>query len=421
MNIVMISIGSTGDVKPYIHLGHALEKSGYNVTIVSFAYFEKMITQAHLKFVPLTGDVHSFMQEAVSSGVVGVQYLRSVCNTLKETAPIMVEEMWEACKDADCIIASYFGKIAQSVAEKKNIPFIQTQYFPMDKREDIPMSSVPMLKMGKYYNLLSYDLGYALISILEKYYLKAWREKHNMPKRKIEGQPKYFQNGHDIPVLFGVSPLIMPRSKYYKANMHVVGFLLNQNQNENNEPVSKELVDFINAEKEKPVYIGFGSMQGSQAKSTLNIVTEVINKTGIRAVISGGWAGIENVNNSLIHVCSFVNHEWLFSQVKAVVHHGGIGTVATGLRAGKPTLIIPFGGDQVIWGSRIETLGLGPAPIPIDKLTPETFEKALVDLLENKGYKVACEEMQPYLEKENGIENAVKCIKETLSEWYNID
>lgn len=74
-------------------------------------------------------------------------------------------------------------------------------------------------------------------------------------------------------------------------------------------------------------------------------------------------------------------HDWLFERVRAVVHHGGAGTTATGLYAGKPTFIVPFFGDQPFWGAAVHRAGAGPAPVPIDNLTEDAIFKSLSELV----------------------------------------
>jgi sterol 3beta-glucosyltransferase len=77
-----------------------------------------------------------------------------------------------------------------------------------------------------------------------------------------------------------------------------------------------------------------------------------------------------------------VPHEWLFSdgRVAGVVHHGGAGTTATGLRYGRPTAIIPFFGDQKFWGDAVYGAGAGPSPIPFKLLELEAVTNAIQTL-----------------------------------------
>lgn len=110
-------------------------------------------------------------------------------------------------------------------------------------------------------------------------------------------------------------------------------------------------------------------------------------------------------------------HDWLFNHVRAVVHHGGAGTTAAGILAGRPTLVIPFGGDQPFWGARVRALGLGPKPIPRDKLTVAKLSKALTQLTTIKSYRVAARELGERLRKEEGAVTAANIIEHELRKW----
>ncbi len=119
-----------------------------------------------------------------------------------------------------------------------------------------------------------------------------------------------------------------------------------------------ELVNFLNREP-KAIYIGFGSVTVPDPAGLTRIIIESVVKTGQRAVLVKGWGGIGNIEYpDNIFAIDSVPHDWLFPQLSAVVHHGGAGTVAAGLRAGLPTLVVPFFGDQFFWGHRVSKVFL---------------------------------------------------------------
>ena len=134
-----------------------------------------------------------------------------------------------------------------------------------------------------------------------------------------------------------------------------------------------------------PVYIGFGSIVVDKPTVMTRLIFEAVKMTGQRALISHGWGGLgaeelgipENV--FMIGSCP---HDWLFKQVSCVVHHGGAGTTAIGIACGRPTVIVPFFGDQQFWGSIVMRAGAGPAPIPHKQLTAEKLSAAIQKALE---------------------------------------
>jgi sterol 3beta-glucosyltransferase len=106
-------------------------------------------------------------------------------------------------------------------------------------------------------------------------------------------------------------------------------------------------------------------MAGGDPQAITRIVLEALEMSGQRGVLSRGWAGLGSAE--LPREVLLVNempHDWLFPRMAAVVHHGGAGTTAAGLRDGIPTVILPYFGDQFFWGQRVQALGVGPAPYP---------------------------------------------------------
>ncbi len=418
MRYHMICIGSTGDVRPYVLLGRELTKRGHDVGICAFEDFQEMIEGEGMRFIPLTGDVKKLMSNMMKPGTSGIGYLKQVKITLQEILEPFLADLQRASRDCDVLISTYLGMVIQSMAEVRRIPFIQTHYFPMDQNNMVPISSAPGQRAGKGWYLMSYQMAYLLISMLEKVYLKEWRQQHGMSPRRLLSEPDYRMNGHTIPVLYAISPLLMPRPRSWGENIHMTGFWLDDHQEEYTpEP---ELAAFLKASP-KPVYIGFGSMTSGDMGETLGIVLEAIEKSGVRAVIATGWGDVEIPKRKNIFVVDYVPHSWLFQHVAAVVHHGGAGTTASGILAGKPSLIVPFGGDQPFWAMRVRMLGLGPKPIRREKLTATKLAKGLHNLVTVKTYRVAAREVGERLRSENGTAIAANIIEHEVRKWLRED
>ena len=414
MKYTMICIGSTGDVRPYILLGRELQSRGHDVGICAFQDFEKIILSEGMRYMPLSGDIKSLMSNIMKPGVNGISFLNQVRLSLKAMITPFLKDLEAACADADVIVATYFGAIIQSIAEMRRVPFIQTHYFPMDPNNATPIAAAPGQRAGKVWWRMTYPMAYLLISTLERAYLSEWRKEHGMRPRKLSSKPDYLVNGHKIPVLYAMSPLLMPRPRSWGENIHMTGFWLSCQKIEFTP--DPELSAFL-AQEPKPIYIGFGSMTSGDMDETLSIVLDALAESGIRAVLATGWGDVEIPKRKDIHVVDYVPHEWLFEQVAAVVHHGGAGTTAAGVLAGRPTLVIPFGGDQPFWAMRIRMLGLGPKPILREKLTTAKLVKALHNLVSVKAYRVAANELGERLRVENGVTVAANIIEHEVGEW----
>ncbi|MDD3410159.1 MAG: glycosyltransferase [Eubacteriales bacterium] len=416
MRFTMICIGSTGDVNPYVLLGSKLKRRGHEVTLCAFSDFQELVEGAGLRFRPISGDAREFMRAIMKPGAKGVSFLKQVRGTLKKIMNPFLEDLWNGCEGAEAMVGTYFGGVFMSIAEARHVPFVQTHYFPMDSNDLTPISSAPGQRAGKAWNKASYKLGYLLINTLEVHYLSHWRAAHGMTPRRLDTKPNYVINGHHVPVVYAMSPLLMPRPTTWDENIHMTGFWLDEKRTSDYAP-PPELEDFL-AAGEPPVYIGFGSMTSGDMGGTLRIVLEAIRQSGVRAIISTGWGEVAIPQEPNVYVAKgFVPHDWLFERVTAVVHHGGAGTTAMGLLAGKPTLVIPFGGDQPFWAMRVRMMGLGPKPISREKLTAAKLTRALKNLVTVKSYRVAAQEMSQRLKMENGVSCAADIIEREVTKW----
>lgn len=164
----------------------------------------------------------------------------------------------------------------------------------------------------------------------------------------------------------------------------------------------------------RPVYIGFGSIVVKDAAVLTRLLFEAITISGQRALISAGWAGLASCAAPPgVFVIGNVPHDWLFDRVSLVVHHSGAGTTAAGLAAGKPTIVIPFFGDQLFWGEMFERAGLGPKTIPYKKLTVENLALAIILALQPAMIKTAAR-LGKVMSREQGCENGANSLHANL-------
>jgi UDP:flavonoid glycosyltransferase YjiC (YdhE family) len=164
------------------------------------------------------------------------------------------------------------------------------------------------------------------------------------------------------------------------------------------------------------VYIGFGSIVVDDPDGLTALIMAAIEKTGVRALVSQGWGGLGTKNGQLpanVFMLGNCPHDWLFPRVSCVVHHGGAGTMAAGIAAGKPTVIVPFFGDQPFWGDMIARAGAGPAPIPYKKLTVDGLAAAIQEALRPETTARA-EDLAAKIKEENGVISGMESFSASL-------
>jgi sterol 3beta-glucosyltransferase len=214
-------------------------------------------------------------------------------------------------------------------------------------------------------------------------------------------------------MLYGYSNFVLPRPYDWNPNLNVTGYWFLDAAADWQPPA--DLVDFLRS-GDPPVYIGFGSMGNkNRAKESTEIALEALSVCGKRGVLVSGWNSLsEDIKMpDTVYLIKDVPHSWLFPQMAAVVHHGGAGTTAAGLRAGVPSVIVPHGMDQPMWGQRVAEMGVGAAPIPRKKLTAENLANAITFSLQTDVQNRA-RELGEKISQENGIARAVELINQYL-------
>jgi sterol 3beta-glucosyltransferase len=420
MHITIVALGSRGDVQPYIALGKGLQRAGHEVTLLAGDEFEAFITENGLGFFPLGFRVRETVSEsegtrAMLEGRIGlIRGMRQLFRALQSTIQQILASTWEACKDAEAVIFSTLGMSAYHVAERQRIPAFWALTMPAFSRtRSLPSPLFPTIPSGSHLNFLSHVLAEQSWQRLLGGYFNGWRKKQlGLPPIPLRQWPYGQLHGEPVPMLYGYSPAAIPRPPDWGEHIHVTGYwFLEQAQDW---PPPAALVDFLNAGP-PPVYVGFGSMAPRRAEETTAIVVEALKQSGQRGVLCSGWAGIGGGDlPDTILVIDAAPHDWLFPRMAAVVHHGGAGTVAAGLRAGVPTIVVPFAGDQPFWAAQVKRLDVGPAPIPRKRLTAERLAKAIFAAATDVPMRRRAADLGERIRAEDGVGEAAAIITEQL-------
>jgi UDP:flavonoid glycosyltransferase YjiC (YdhE family) len=284
----------------------------------------------------------------------------------------ILAETLDACAGADLILYPSLGFVGHHIAEHLGIAEALIHFQPSRATRAFPH---PLMRHAFGANRLSFGVVDHLGWQLLRPFVNPWRrEVLGLPELPLRGP---MHRVRDVPVLCCFSAAVVPRPADWPPNVHLTGYWFLD------EPAwapGTDLAEFL-VGGPPPVYVGFGSMMPRDPEEMLRVVRSALCRAGLRGVMNGGaWRETGTPANSgddALLLVEDVPHSWLFPHMAAVVHHGGAGTTAAGLRAGTPTVTCPFFGDQLFWGERVAALGAGPPPLPVGRLDAGTLAARL--------------------------------------------
>jgi sterol 3beta-glucosyltransferase len=411
MNILILTIGSRGDVQPYVALGQGLQQAGHTVTLCTAPLFQEMVTAYGLTFAPMDDEMIRLTDSAEGRQMVegGGNPLKAI-NLVKPMIRRMVGDAWRVAQEVQPDLILYHPKTLSGyhIAEALRKPLIMSLVLPLytpTREFPLPLTAA---NLGGFFNRLSYKLV-PLISAPYSGVINEFRQELGLkPRGKVLDETR-LPNGRSTPTLYGYSAHVLPRPADWPETAVASGYWFLP-PDPNWQPPA-ELLAFLEAGP-PPVYIGFGSMAGTGAKRLADAAIQGLQQSGQRGILATGWGGLKpgDLPQSIFQLES-APHDWLFERVTAVVHHGGSGTTAAGLRAGKPSLICPFIADQPFWGERVYRLGAGPKPIRQKKLTAERLAAAITQMVGDEAMRGRAAAIGHALRAEDGIAQAVRFIE----------
>ncbi|PBK83146.1 glycosyltransferase family 1 protein [Armillaria gallica] len=423
MNIVIMIVGSRGDVQPYVALGKRLRKDGHRIRIASHETFRSFVTEHGLEFFDIGGNPQDLMSYMVKNpGLIpGVDSLTNGDIPKKRTMLAeMIKGCWLSCHSpcprtwrmfaADAIIANPPSFAHIHCAEALGIPLLLSFTMPWSGTSAFPHPLVNVNDSNAGKGLTNY-LTYPLAEIL------TWQGMgdiiNKLRTRTLGLAPLSLRSGSGaldtckIPWTYCMSPALVPKPKDWKNHIDVVGFYFLDLATDYTPP--DDLAAFL-AAGDAPIYIGFGSVVVDDPATMTATIFAATKQAGVRALVSAGWGGLGGIAiPSHIFILGNIPHDWLFAngRVAAVVHHGGAGTTAAGLSKGLPTVVVPFFGDQGFWGNMIHKAGAGPAPIPPKSLTVDSLKDAIIFAI-SPAAKSGAGRMAEQIPHEDGVNRGVE-------------
>lgn len=415
MKATLIAAGSRGDVQPYVALGKGLREAGHTVSVLASQDFQNLITAHGLEFFDLGGSMQTVAQSM--EGLLEQGNFIKILSSMGPAAQRMVGQAAEsglvACQGSDVIIAGLGGLfVGLALSEKLGIPFVPAYLYPFTPTREFPsvLSPSPQMQLPSWANRLSHRLAQQMMwQTFRAADNKARRQVLQIPPAPFWGPFASFQQQKRT-ILYGYSPQVIPFPGDWDDFMHVTGYWFLEPSAGWEPPI--DLVDFLQSGP-PPVYIGFGSMVNRKPGETADLVLQALARTGQRGVLSAGWGGLQKENlPETVFMIGSIPHSWLFPKMAAVVHHGGVGTTAAGLSAGVPAIVTPYFGDQPFWGQRVYQLGVGPRPIPRQRLTVDRLAESICMAVSDPAMRESAARLGERIRAENGVARAVAVIEQ---------
>ena len=419
MKVVLLTVGPLGALRPMLALAVELRAAGHEVVLGSHENYRVLVEEWGVGFSPIAPDSAGLASDrsrdsqfsAAGNPIKYFNALRIEAGELSTAAVEVFNRSLELCRECDVILYHAHMHVAASIAEHLGITAIQTYNTPVTPTSAFP--SYIRLRHSKkttpFSNRMSFFLRDIVTWLPYRGTINKWRhDKLGMPPIGFMGPYRALDSQHS-PLLYSISPSMLPCPNDWPDWVHLTGYWQLPKISDYVPP--DELVQFLESGA-PPICIGFGSMSYGDASSMTSMVVEAVTKCNCRAILLSGWQGMKKTSlPDSIYMCEDVPHSWLFERVSASVNAGGIGTLSAALQAGLPSLVVPFGGDNVFWGWQAANMGVGPDPIPVKEMTADLLTERLKDLVGNAAYIKVAQKTSVLMQKENGTAEAVKLIE----------
>lgn len=407
MKILLMSVGTRGDMEPFLAIGELLRDRGHHVVCAFPEQFRDLAQECNLEFGSLGRRFLDTLDSDVGRAALGggESTLAKISATIRlagkqnEISKELIERQYELVRSERPDRIVYNGKAV----------------FPLIWEADhagrtILLSPVPYVhyvkghthlafhsNFGPFLNKLTYslaDFGLIVNAMISARWIGLRKKLTFSMIRRLLSSRK---------VIYTISPSLFSAPEYWSDNIRVLGYQ-ERKMNTGWRP-DEALSEFV--EKHGSIlFITFGSMTNPNPKRTTKAFLEVLLRNGVPSIINtaaGGLVRPDKFNSDLVHFTSEVPYDWAFPRMYGVIHHGGSGTTHKALRYGCATMIIPHILDQFVWNKVVGELGAGPTGMKIGKFTPKNLEPKILDLLENAGYKKKAKEIAAEMREEEDL------------------
>ena len=416
MKIILISIGTQGDMEPFLAIGEILKEKGHQVICAFPDQFRNLVEDSNMKFASLGTKYIEMLDSNIGRAAMGgsasglkkfIAYVKLAKNQT-EANKELVKKQYEIIESEIPDRIVYNAKVTYPVTwglknSGRNILICASPYLHYVKGHT---HVVFHSNFGTFFNKLTFSLANFGMAMTTRISLKWLNITEKISRKQIK--TAMLSNK----AIYTISPSLFPRPDYWKENLDVLGYH-ERNKIVNWQP-NKEITDFL-TKHDRILFITFGSMLNPEPVEKTKIILEILERNKIPAIIntaSGGLSKLENYDTKLIHFVSRIPYNWIFPKIYAVIHHGGSGTTHLAIKYGCASMIIPHVVDQFMWDKIIYDLGVGPRGIKIGKITTKNLEPKILELVNNTSFKKKAEQVASQMEKEDFKEELYNSIVE---------
>ncbi|MBT4408362.1 MAG: glycosyltransferase family 1 protein [Bacteroidetes bacterium] len=415
MKIILTSIGTQGDIEPFLAIGKILKEKGHHVICAFSEKFRELTESCDIEFASLGRKNDDSLENDATRTVIGGSGIKKLFAYIKlmrlaqsQKVPQEKElKLYELVKQEKPDRIVYHSKnVYPLIWEYKNrgktifvCPFA---YFHYIKGHTFFFGK----NYGELFNKLTFklsDFGVVTATMAAKKWLQI---KDITTRRELKNII------HSRKFIYTISPSVFPRPGYWESNIKVLGH--QELKRKTDWKPEKKLTEFIE-KHEKILFITFGSMPNPEPKQKTKIILEILERNKIPAIIntaSGGLVKPDKFNSELIYFVSQISYYWIFPKMYAVIQHGGAGTTHLAIKYACATMIIPHFMDQFVWDRITFDLGVGPKGVKISKITNKNLEPKVLELLNNKSFKEKSAKIANQMKKEDFKDEVYKTIIE---------
>jgi sterol 3beta-glucosyltransferase len=410
MRALLLTVGSQGDVQPFVALASRLRSAGHEAVLAAPAVYQGLAIASDVPFVPLGLDMNEVGQAV--AGRHGLRHVLAFTRAMGQRARDVLPAVTALARDgADIVVHHPVLPIGQHLAELLGVPAVVAPPMPIlvPTREFLSPAWPYNCRLPKAVNRSSYRPARYLSGAWCRRDIDRWRR----DTLALEPSPgRHDPLGPRTHVLHSFSAHVLPRPADWPSTAHITGYWFGKPAQDWTPP--RRLAEFLDR-PEPPVYIGFGSMPVDDQVKVAAAVTMAVRQTGLRAVVYSLSPELRRLlPQDQVLVIRQVPHDWLFPRMAAIVHHGGAGTTGSAVAAGRPQVIWPFGIDQHFWAARMASLGVAVPALPVRALNGRTLARALDQATNDQLISDLAVELGHRVQAEDGTGAAIAHLESLL-------